>query len=112
MATDTSTDAFDADLAAAFPATESAASERPLEATQSAVEQTPLPPRVDPGQNVDEVLGEVSKLFGQPGGDTATSPASQANQIDEDLNDLTAAGAKDRRDTPDSQAPEWHKWLL
>jgi WD40 repeat protein len=93
MATDTSTETFDADLAAAFPATESAASERPLEATQSAVEQTPLPPRVDPGQNVDEVLGEVSKLFGQPGGDTAASPASQANQIDEDLNDLTAAGA-------------------
>ncbi len=73
MATDTPTETLDADLAAAFPATETAASERPVEATQSASEQAPLPPRVDPGQNVDEVLGEVSKLFGQTGGDTASS---------------------------------------
>jgi WD40 repeat protein len=93
MATDTPTETFDADLAAAFPSTETAASERPVEAKQSTPDQTPLPPRVDPGQNVDEVLGEVSKLFGQTGGDAAPPPTPQADQINEELNDLTAAGA-------------------
>ena len=93
MATDTPTESLDVDLAAAVAATETAASASPAEATQPASGQAPLPPRVDPGQNVDEVLGEVSKLFGQPGGEAAPPPASQADQINEDLNDLTAAGA-------------------
>jgi WD40 repeat protein len=95
MATDTPTETIDSAIAAAFPETETAASERPAEKTQSAPQQAALPPRVDPGQNVDEVLGEVSKLFGQTSEDVAapSAPVSQADQIDEELNDLTAAGA-------------------
>ena len=48
--------------------------EEPVESAQPAPGQPPLPPRVDPGQNADEVLGEVSKLFGQATGGGASRP--------------------------------------
>jgi WD40 repeat protein len=53
----------------------------------------PLPPRVDAGENVEDVLGEVSKLFGQAGGDMPPPAAEATGDINEDLNDLIAAGS-------------------
>lgn len=76
------------DLTAAVRATETIPSPEPAQPVSAAES---LPPRVDPGEDVDEVLGEVSKLFGQT--DTKATPAAQqTDDINEDLNDLIAAG--------------------
>lgn len=98
MATDTLFETPATAAAEPAPAAEAAVAEQPIESAQPTTGEPPLPPRVDAGQNVDEVLGEVSKLFGQMGGDatppaTAAAPASPADQINEELNDLTSAGA-------------------
>lgn len=64
---------------------------QPAGPAPSEARDLPLPPRMDGGQNVEEVLSQVSELFGhmQP----AVSPAERpADDINEDLNDLTAAG--------------------
>jgi WD40 repeat protein len=93
MATDTPTQTPDSASADTAPEAEAVATEQPTESAQPASGQIPLPPRVDAGQNVDDVLGEVSKLFGQMTEETTSPPPSPADQINEDLNDLTAAGA-------------------
>jgi WD40 repeat protein/outer membrane murein-binding lipoprotein Lpp len=58
-----------------------------------------LPPRLDAGENVEEVLGEVSKIFGQAGAGASPPAAPTEEDINEDLNDLIAAG------TPVAKAP-------
>jgi WD40 repeat protein len=96
MATETT----EADAASAAPpeavpiaAANAAESDQSPESARPSSGVDPLPPRVDAGENVDEVLGEVSKLFGQTGG-AVSSPAAQATvDINEDLNDLIAAGS-------------------
>lgn len=96
MATDiTQTEtAGDAPQESVRPAAMSAAETiQPPELARTEFAADPLPPRVDAGENVEEVLGEVSKLFGQMGGSVSPPAEQGADEINEDLNDLIAAGS-------------------
>lgn len=67
MATDT-TEIADASTKPeeSLPATPSAADAvQPPQPAKVESGTEPLPPRIDAGENADEVLGEVSKIFGQ-----------------------------------------------
>jgi WD40 repeat protein len=95
--------AVEIDLATAVGAAETIQSP---EAAQPASAADSLPPRVDPGENVDEVLGEVSKIFGQT--ETKAGPVAQSTgDINEDLNDLIAAGTPSAKPAvPAEPSPE------
>jgi WD40 repeat protein len=95
MATDT-TEIADASIKPeeSLPATPSAADAvQPPQPAKAESGAEPLPPRIDAGENADEVLGEVSKLFGQVESAKPTEATHADDDINETLNDLTAAGA-------------------
>jgi len=50
----------------------------------------PLPPRIDPGEDLDNVLGEVSRMFGTAAGHAAPLAALAEDTINDHLADLTA----------------------
>ncbi len=95
MATDT-TEIADASTKPeeSLPATPSAADAvQPPQPAKAESGAEPLPPRIDAGDNADEVLGEVSKIFGQVESAKPTEATHAEDDINETLNDLTAAGA-------------------
>ena len=77
-----------------LPATPSAADAvQPPQPAKADPGSEPLPPRIDAGKDADEVLGEVSKIFGQAEGGKPAEATHADDDINESLNDLTAAGA-------------------
>ena len=95
MATDT-TEIADASTKPeeSLPATPSAADAvQPPQPAKAESGAEPLPARIDAGENADEVLGEVSKIFGQVESAKPAEAIHADDDINESLNDLTAAGA-------------------
>src|SRR6202035_3300721 len=50
-----------------------------------------LPPRIDSGDDLDSVLGEVSRAFGQSAGHASPMGALAEDTINDHLADLTSA---------------------
>ena len=51
----------------------------------------PLPPRIDAGDDLDHVLGEVSRIFGQSAGESAPLAALANDTINDHMADMKAA---------------------
>jgi WD40 repeat protein len=67
-----------------------------------------LPPRIDAGQDLDNVLGEVSRMFGQAAGHAAPLAALAEDTINDHLTDMAVDAeprAVTRSETPTSDAP-------
>jgi WD40 repeat protein len=58
----------------------------------------PLPPRIDPGEDLDNVLGEVSRMFGTAAGHAAPLAALAEDTINDHLADLTAVPGSESAD--------------
>jgi WD40 repeat protein len=62
-------------------------------ATATSSVMPPLPPRIDGGDDLDNVLGEVSRIFGQADGHAAPLASLAEDYINDHLADLTASDA-------------------
>jgi WD40 repeat protein len=71
---------------AAAPPTEAS----PSNPTQPSSALPDLPPRIDAGEDLDNVLGEVSRMFGQAAGHAAPLASLAEDTINEHLDDLSA----------------------
>jgi WD40 repeat protein len=68
----------------------------------------PLPPRIDGGEDLDNVLGEVSRIFGQNDGLSAPLAALADDRISDQLDELTSVDrpqSSDRAAPPNQDAP-------
>jgi WD40 repeat protein len=87
-------------ITAEQPATEAAASQPATppsddsapaaNAAEPSAATPPLPPRIDAGEDLDNVLGEVSRMFGKSAGHAAPLSALAEDTINDHLADLTA----------------------
>src|SRR5262249_46448382 len=58
-------------------------------ATQTSSALPPLPPRIDAGEDLDSVLGEVSRVFGTAAGHAAPLGALAEDHINDHLVEMT-----------------------
>src|SRR5580704_6257889 len=92
----------------AQPATEAAALQPAKPASDDSASATnaakpssatpPLPPRIDAGEDLDNVLGEVSRIFGTAAGHAAPLAALAEDTINDHLADLTAVPGSESAD--------------
>ena len=74
---------------AAAPAATPVSAQPPTPA-QASPDIPALPPRVDGGDDIEKILGDVSKVFGQAAGPAAAMGTLAGDEIDDRLNELAA----------------------